>query len=266
MRLAGLMLCLLLAWVAPAAETLPPKPTLYFNDYAGVVPEAQRSRLNQRLVEFERAHASQIVVAVFQKMESASSIEDYANRVFRAWEVGQKEKNNGAVLFVFVQDRKLRIEVGYGLEGVLPDALCKRIIDDEIVPNFRSGDLAGGIAAGVDAILRAARGEYKGRGRTAKELVGSASRGPGIVGILIFVVILSALGNAFARRRRGAVYTGGGLHRGGLPHSGWNWWVDLDSGSRSGGGGGWGGGGGFSDGGFSGGGGSSGGGGASGSW
>ena len=111
-------------------------------------------------------------MAVFQKMESASSIEDYTVRVAQAWEVGQKDKKNGAVLFVFVQDRKMFIQVGYGLEGALPDAMCKRIIEDEIKPHFRNNDFDGGLSAGVAAILAATKGEYKGSGRTAGAIAG----------------------------------------------------------------------------------------------
>ena len=114
-------------------------------------------------------------------MESDSSIEDYTVRVAQAWQVGQKDKKNGAVLFVFVQDRKMFIQVGYGLEGALPDATCKRIIEDEIKPHFRNNDFDGGLSAGVAAILAATRGEYKGTGRTAVESSGSQEAGQFIV-------------------------------------------------------------------------------------
>src|SRR6185437_15260046 len=112
----------------------------------------------------------QILVAVFPKMQSDSSIEDYTVRVAREWKVGQKNKNNGAVLFVFVNDHKMYLQVGYGLEGVLPDALCKRIIDEQITPRFRSGDFNGGLTAGVQSIIAATKGEYKGTGQTVAEI------------------------------------------------------------------------------------------------
>src|SRR5215469_4432644 len=145
-----------------AAEVIPPAPPYYFNDYAHVVSSHTPSQLNQSLEAFKRSTSDQIVVAVYPKMQSDSSIEDYTVRVARAWQVGQKIKNNGAVLFVFIQDRKMFIQVGYGLEGALPDALAKRIIENEIKPRFRDGDLNGGLTAGVNAILAATRGEYKG--------------------------------------------------------------------------------------------------------
>ena len=234
---------------------MPPKPANYFNDYAGVVPAATAQRLNTTLEEFERSTSSQILVAVFPQMQSDSSIEDYTRRVAEAWRVGQKQRNNGAVLFVFVQDRRMRIEVGYGLEGALPDALAKRIVDDEIAPRFKRGDYDGGLSAGVRAILQATRGEYKATRRTV----------PGVFVLLFLLVFLLILLSAFARvarRAAGTVY-----HRCGRQNWGSGWWVGGWSGGggwSSGGGGG--GGVGFSGGGFSGGGGLSGGGGASGSW
>jgi uncharacterized protein len=231
-----------------AAEVIPPRPKQYFNDYAGAVSAATVDRLNRMLEDFERASSSQIIVAIFPKMQSDSSIEDYTFRVKEAWKVGQKGKDNGAALFVFVQDRKMFLQVGYGLEGALPDALCKRIIADEIAPRFKAGDYDGGLSAGVTAILAATKGEYQGNGQTAAS--GSHRGGVPVqfivFGVLFLLVILSRL---FARRG-GMVYRSGGYSTFG----GWG----------GSGGGGWGGGGG--EGGFSGGGGTGGGGGAGGSW
>ena len=96
-------------------------------------------------------------------------MEDFTQRAAESWGVGQKQTDNGVVLFVFPQDRKTRIEVGYGLEGVLPDVTGKRIIQNEIVPAFRAGDYDAGITRGVDAIQRALCGEYQGAGRTVAE-------------------------------------------------------------------------------------------------
>src|SRR6266496_492225 len=144
-----------------AGEVIPPKPDAYFNDYAGIVSNPTARRLNKVLEDFEKTTSSQIVVAIFRKMQSDSSLEDYTHQVFEAWEVGQKNKNNGAILFIFVEDRRARIEVGYGLEGALPDAVAKRILDDEVTPRFKRGDYAGGLTAGVNAILQATRGEYQ---------------------------------------------------------------------------------------------------------
>lgn len=234
------------------AEVIPPAPAQYFNDYAHVVSPTVAAQLNQTLENFERESSDQILVAVFPKMQSDSSVEDYTVRVAREWKVGQKDKNNGAVLFVFVQDHKMYVQVGYGLEGVLPDAICKRIIDDQIAPHFKTGDFNGGLVSGVQSIIAATRGEYKGTGRTVAESRGNSSSnsGPAIIpllfiGFVFLIILMSAIGG---RRRRGFFYTGGGWGGGGWSSGGSSW---------GGGGGG---------GGFSGGGGSFGGGGAGGSW
>ena len=112
---------LFLACAVRAGEVIPPPPAGYFNDYANVVSASTAQPLDQILEQFERDTSNQIVVAIYPKMQSDSSIEDYTVRVAESWKVGQRLKNNGAVLFVFVQDRKLYIQVGYGLEGALPD-------------------------------------------------------------------------------------------------------------------------------------------------
>jgi len=228
-----------------ADEVIPPPPATYFNDYAHVVSAGTAAQLNQTLEDFERQTSEQIIVAVFPKMQSDSSIEDYTVRVARSWQVGQKDKNNGAVLFVFVQDHKMFLEVGYGLEGVLPDALCKRIIDEQIAPRFKAGDFDGGLTAGVQSILAATKGEYKGNGTTvadSQDSGGSSSPvfGIGFIVLIIFFIVFTRSSGMF------------------LP-----WLLFSSSGlSRGWGGGGYSGGGG----GFSGGGGSFGGGGAGGRW
>lgn len=237
-----------LAGGVPAGEVIPPAPSAYFNDYAQVTSGDTASRMNRALEQFEKDTSIQLVVAVFPKLTTDSSLEDFTVRVFQAWKVGQKGKDNGAVLFVFTQDRKVRIETGYGLEGVLPDILCKRVIEEQIAPHFRQGDYNGGLVAGTMALMQAAQGEYKGTGKTA---AGSKRQKGFPWPFLVFLFVFMAI--SILGRRRGTVYTGGGTRH-------WGGWY-------AGGGGGWsGGGGGSGGGGFSGGGGSSGGGGASGSW
>src|SRR5207253_2573077 len=121
------------------------------------VSPAAAEKLNRELIDFERETSNQVVVAIYPKMQSDSSIDDYTVRVAQSWRVGQKLHNNGVVLFVFVQDHKLFIQVGYGLEGALPDALCRQIIDNEITPRFKQSDYDGGLSAGVHAILAATK-------------------------------------------------------------------------------------------------------------
>jgi uncharacterized protein len=236
--------------VAHAAETIPPKPDRYFNDYAGVVSPGAAQRFNEQLAQFERETSNQIVVAVWRTMPSQSSIEDFTQRTFQAWQVGQKGRNNGAVFFVFVDDHRMRIQPGYGLEGALPDITCNEIIRDAVAPRFRANDFEGGLSAGIDLIFKAIRGEYKGSGKTARES-GSSQNNPAGLLIFFFVLVIFLLAMRASRRLGGYRYTGGG--------------GPFVSGNWGSGGGGWSSGsGGFS--GFSGGGGSSGGGGASGSW
>src|SRR5437762_13237258 len=167
----------LLATSLQAAEVIPPKPDRYFNDYAGVVSKEAAYRFNEQLAQFERETSDQVVVAVFPKMQSDSDIADYTQRVAQAWGVGQKERRNGVVLFVFVQDRKMFIQVGYGLEGALPDITAFDITEYRIKPHFKSGDYEGGLAAGIDSIFQAIRGEYKGPGKTVRATRGGEKGG-----------------------------------------------------------------------------------------
>src|SRR5437867_10014310 len=233
-----------------AAEIIPPKPAGYFNDYAGVVSKEAALHFNEQLAQFERETSNQVVVAVFPKMQSDSSIEDYTQRVAQVWGVGQKDRRNGVVLFVFVVDRKMFIQVGYGLEGALPDITAFDITEYRIKPHFRNGDYEGGLATGIDLICKAIRGEYKGSGKTVAERRGNTGA-PSLLFFIIFVIVLIVISRV-VRRLAGYGYSSG---RGGP--------IFLPVG---GGGGGWssGGGGGFS--GFGGGGGSFGGGGAGSSW
>ena len=229
---------------ASAAEVMPPKPAQWFNDYASVVPSDTVSQLNAKLQQFERDTSNQVVVAVWRDMQTDSSVQDYTFRIFQQWKLGQRDKNNGIGLFVFINARKMFIQVGYGLEGAVPDAIAKRIIEDEITPKFKTGDYGSGLSAGVDAILAASKNEYKGHGSINKSghLLDDWGDGSWIFWLLVALFILKF----FLQLRGGHVISGRGSYRGGWG-SGGGW--------SSGGGGG-----------FSGGGGRSGGGGAGGSW
>jgi len=234
------------------AEVIPPKPDGYFNDYAGVVSKEAASRFNEQLAQFERETSNQVVAAVFRKMQSDSDIADYTQRVAQAWGVGQKERRNGVVLFVFIEDRKMFIQVGYGLEGALPDATAFDITERHIKPLFRAGNYEAGLATGIDLICKAIRGEYKGAGKTVAE--GHSGGGfSGVLPFIIFVIVLIIISRVI-RKLGGYGYSS----RGGGPV-----FIPTGGGWSSGGGGGDSGGG-FS--GFSGGGGSFGGGGAGSSW
>ncbi len=238
-----------------AAEVIPPKPAGYFNDYAGVVSKESALGFNEQLAQFERETSNQVVVAVFQKMETDSDIADYTQRIAQAWKVGQAEQRNGAVLFVFIADRKMFIQVGYGLEGVLPDVTAFDITERRIKPLFKAGDYEQGLGVGIASILQAIQGEYVGTGKTVGEADARGEEAGGwgcLVPFLFFGLIMFFAFNS-KKKRRGWGYSGrGGPFIGGWSSGGGGW-----SGGSSGGGG-------FS--GFSGGGGSFGGGGGGSSW
>jgi uncharacterized protein len=251
LRAAGLALLGFWALAAHAQEVIPPSPPAHFNDYASLVTASTASTLDNELNEFERTTSNQIVVAIYPAMQSDSSIEDYTVRIAQAWHAGLKGRDNGAVLFIFAKTHQIYIQVGYGLEGKLTDALSKDIISDVIVPSFKSGDYDGGVTAGVHAILAATKGEYKGNGNT---VAGHRSQGPPAPFIVFFVIVIVII--SILRSRSQMYQSGGRRGIGGI--------LPIILSAGGGGGGGFGGGGG--GGGFSGGGGSFGGGGAGGSW
>lgn len=249
---------LLAAAAARAAEGVPPSPSAYFNDYAGFVPADEAARMNEKLRRFADETSTQLLVAVFPQLPEGAALEDFTVNTAQAWRVGETKLDNGAVLFVFVKDRKMRLEVGYGLEGALPDAIAKRIIDEAVTPELRTGRPARGLDAGIEAMMAATRGEYKAAPRRAQGDGG----GVPVVVILIFIVLMLVFISVASSRASGI---GGPYYRGRTYSRRGSDWGGGGLGGGSGGGSG-GSGGGGSGGGFSGGGGSFGGGGASGSW
>lgn len=127
-------------------------------DLAGALTPDQSAALDAKLRAFESAQGSQVAVLIVPTTQP-EEIEQYAIRVAEAWKIGRGGVDDGAILLVALEDRRVRIEVGYGLEGALPDATANRIIEEDIVPQFRRGDFAGGIATGVDRMLRVIEGE-----------------------------------------------------------------------------------------------------------
>jgi uncharacterized protein len=281
---------LLAAMSSALAQQLVPVPPLTspVTDLTGTLTPDQVAALDAKLRAFEQAKGSQVAVLIVATTEP-EAIEQYALRVAESWKLGRKGVDDGALLLVALQDRKVRIEVGYGLEGVLPDAIANRIIDEDVVPQFRRGDFHGGIATATDRMMRVIEGE---------PLPAPVSRAPsqdipGLAALLPFLFILALVGGSIFRRMFGRV--GGAIATGGTV--GFLTWLligilglafgagvlafifALLGGFGGGGdgwysrrhGGGWGypggfGGGGFGGGGWSGGGGGFGGGGASGSW
>ncbi|MDR7036176.1 uncharacterized protein J2X36_000914 [Methylobacterium sp. BE186] len=255
-RLArGLAACLLLivalplaGWAALAAEPSFPPLTGRVVDAAGILKPEERAALEAKLKGYEDKTSDQVVVATVPSLQGYT-VEDFGNRLFRAWALGQKAGNNGALLLVAPTERKVRIEVGYGLEGALTDALSKVIITTAIAPRFKAGDFAGGIGAGVDAMLSILSGDAEAWHRRAEvrnDETGAADVVIFVVIILVIVLLFWSMGRA--QRGRGGFVVLPGPGPGGFG-GGWSGGVSGDSG-----------------GGFSGGGGSSGGGGASGDW
>lgn len=222
-------------------------------DNAHVISDFDKVELEKKLVALDNTTSNQITVVTVPSLNE-EDIDEVANETFRAWGIGGKKNNNGVLLLVAINDRKVKIEVGYGLEGAIPDVVAKHIINDNIVPAFKQQHYYSGINAAVDNLAKAATGEYKvEREKTFKPKGIFWSIGK-IILLLIIIIVISSL------RNNGG---GGGNYRRG--NSSWILPMLFNSGGF--GGGGWSGGGSSSGGSFGGfGGGSSGGGGASGSW
>jgi uncharacterized protein len=268
----GLLAFIFLALAAPAFAQDYPALSGRVVDQANLLDPAQEAELGAKLEALERASTRQLVVVTLPNL-GGRSIEEYGVGLGRAWHIGQQGANNGVVLIVAVEERKVRIEVGYGLEGIMTDALSSRIIREAITPRFREGDYPGGINAGADAIIEQLQAPPEAAEARVLEAAQTA-RGSGNGGsiltlifwivVIVFIIIVSIVRRGVRGRRYGR--RGGWgvapivIWGSGLGNSGGSSW---GGGGSSWGGGGWSGGGG---GGFSGGGGSFGGGGASGGW
>ena len=214
------------------------------HDDAKILSPAFVNQLEQQLKTYEDSTSNQIAVLTVPSLEG-EVIEEYTLKVSEHWKLGQAKNDNGVLLFIAVNDRKVRIEVGEGLEGPLPDAICNQIIRNEMAPYFRQDNYEGGVSAAVTSIIKAIGGEYVADATPVKQ---RRTRGGSFIGSLIVLIIIIIISSIRNRGNRGGGWSSGaGWYGGGLS-------------GRSGGGG-WSGGGGFSGGGggFS-------GGGSSGSW
>lgn len=239
------------------SQTFPEKPQRLVNDYTNTLTTEEINQLEQKLVAFNDSTTTQIAVVLIKSLEGFE-VADYAVRLAEKWGIGGAKNNNGVLVLASLGDRKITIQTGYGVEGALPDAISRRIIENEITPNFKNGSYYQGLNEGTDAIISYTKGEYK---SDPKKKEGK-STGKGmffIIMIIILIIILSKKGGGGGSQIIGS--------RGGASPF---WWMLLGAGlgNRGGGGGGFGGfsggGGGGGFGGFGGGG--FGGGGASGSW
>ena len=254
--------CFVAAWLLvslPAMAQTFPALTGRIVDAAKIIPDDREAMLTEKLAALEAQSGRQLVVATLPSLEGYE-ISDYGYRLGREWGIGSKEKNNGALLIVAPIERKVRIEIGYGLEGILTDGLSSLIIQNEILPRFKESDMPGGIEAGVGALLtQLTLPEDQARIAAARaQAPPQTPEGGSIFSIVFFgFMFLIMFVVPMMRRARGKGYRPSGLG----PVILWTV-ADAIASGRSGGGGG----GGFGGGGFSGGGGSFGGGGSSGSW
>ncbi len=253
------VLLALVAALPLAALDVPPAPTQWVTDTAGILGPTEADLLNRKLADFEQSTGTQFIIYTFPSLEN-ESIEDFTIRAVERWKVGQKKYDNGLVLFVFVKEKLVRVEVGYGLEGTITDAVSSRVIREQIAPAFQQGQYAAGLNAAADELMRRIR-----TGETPVEPLqprGSGERQPGgeniipVIWIVFFIFVFVILPMLGGRRRSSGcggcwfpffLFPGGG---GGITFGGGGF-----SGGGFGGGGG-----------FSGGGGGFGGGGATGGW
>ena len=185
-RSALILAALFFASTALGLE-IPPAPTQWFTDAAGIVDSTTASALNQKLSSFEQRSGAQFIIYVFRSLEG-EALEDFTIRCAERWKVGNKKYDNGLILFVFIQEKKIRLEVGYGLEPTMTDAFSSRVIREYIAPHFKENDYAGGLNAGADAII--ARIEQK---EAPVPPVGGGASGaasPGGIDIFAVIVIL----------------------------------------------------------------------------
>ncbi len=251
-----LLLFCIVGLLTNAQNVLPkPNPPRLVNDAAGVLSAEQVAILEQKLVALDDSTSNQIAVVLIKTLDGAA-IEDYAQKLFREWGIGNKKTNNGVLIIAAIDDRKMWITVGYGLEGAIPDITASSIYRNEMVPSFKEQNYYRGIDNAINALSKAAVGEYK----VKREKKPSGGKGGSVITFLIILfVVLMIVG-------RGGGSGGGGMmsRRGAGNIAEAILWSSLLGGGNRGGGGGFGGGGGGGFGGF--GGGSSGGGGAGGGW
>ena len=232
-----------------------PNPPRLVNDFSQTLTPAQVQALESKLVAYDDSTSNQIAIVIINSLDGYD-VADYARVIGRKWGVGGKEFNNGIILLVSKEDHKMRIEVGYGLEGAIPDITAKHIMEESITPEFKQDNYYRGLDRGTDDIIKAAAGEYKAPANYGKK---KTKTGFGaILGLIILFIVLGAMGGG---RNSGGTMSGAGWIIGTLINSAGR---SSGGGWSGGGGGGWSGGGGGGFGGF--GGGSFGGGGASGSW
>lgn len=181
------------------AFTVPEKPTGYVNDYANILSAGTKQSVENDLRNFTASTSNEIAVVTVPDL-GGDTIEHYATKLFESWKIGNAKNDNGILLLIARDEHKIRIEVGYGLEGALPDILAKDIIDTKITPSFKKGDYDTGVAGGVGAIKEATKGEYKASPKSTAK--GFSLNFKSLEFILIFLVIgIQFLSSILARSK-----------------------------------------------------------------
>jgi uncharacterized protein len=211
------VLSLLVASPALALEVPPLRARV--NDLAEVLPAAREAALEERLAAYERETSHQIVLLTVPSL-AGDPIEDFSMRVAEAWRIGHAGLDDGIIVIVAPKDRQSRIEVGYGLEGAVPDAVAARVLRERMIPNFREGRMADGIEAGIDALMSAARGEAIPPERRPRARGGPASGDlEALLPIVLFCGVLGSMVSVPLRRRSRFLGAGlGGVVGGGLAY------------------------------------------------
>ncbi len=155
----SILTLLILSTGVVLAYQSPGNPTGFVNDYTETLSSPEKSALENTLINFQNETTNEIVIVLISNL-SGDTIENFVNELFREWGIGDEEKNNGILVLIAKDERKARIEVGYGLEGAVPDILAKRILDDEILSQVKNGNYSTGLTQGVNALMSATRGEY----------------------------------------------------------------------------------------------------------
>ncbi|MDB4925834.1 MAG: hypothetical protein JWR23_1890 [Mucilaginibacter sp.] len=225
----GLLLCARSVF----AQDFPPKSNTIVTDYTNTLSAEEKQRLENKLVAFNDSSSTQIAVVIMKSIGDYD-VNEYAQKLGRAWGVGQKGKNNGIMVLVALDNRKLSIQTGYGVEGALPDIITQQIRVNDMNPRFKQGDYYGGLDAGTDDIIKYTKGEYKAE-KKARQSKGNGGSPIGFIVIIIVVILIAVF-----RNRGGGDGQVIGSRGGASPF----WWFLAGSmlgGGNRGGGGGWGG-------------------------
>ncbi|HPH20439.1 MAG TPA: TPM domain-containing protein [Haliscomenobacter sp.] len=231
MNMKSLLLLLGSMWVLNGvfAKEIPARPQTMVNDYAGVLSPTELNNLERKLRAYEDSTSTQIAIVIDKSLEGEDAFE-YSFRLAQAWGIGQKDKDNGVLIYVAQAERKIRIVTNAGVQGFLTDALSKRIIENTITPAFKKGQFYAGLDGAVDNIIQVAAGEYKADEKKDAE-------GGGAMSFLILLLIIGGVIAMFSYLSRRSAQAGGGYYGGGRynDNRGGGGWIIFPGGFGGGG-------------------------------